>query len=412
MHQTGWQVPLFYAGNALAFDGTDDVVTIADDNSLHIAAGITLEALVYATKSSGIQNVISKSNNTTNTGYIFPRTDDGWANVTAYLFIGGGWQTLSAAYPSLNAWHHLAMTYDGITMRLYIDGIQKATKPMTGIIAINTNSLALGNQPGFSENFGGYADELRVWNVVRTPAQILSAMNTELNPATQTGLVSYYTLNQGNAAGLNTGLKTVMDQKGNNNGTLVNFGFSGGSSNFVTQYTSLALLPVSWLGFTAQKQDSKILLNWSTSSEQNTRRFIVQHSMNATDWTSIGNLQAAGNSVVLEQYSFVHNNPVNGTNYYRIQLEDIDGKISYSKTISVVYAGQQKQVMLYANPVTDKTIRLQLLQPATVFIYNNTGELVLISKQPAGMRQINVNGFAKGIYQLKAAAESIRVVLQ
>ena len=408
-----WQVsPIQFAANALAFDGTNDVVTIADDNTLDISTAITIEAWVYATSSSGIQNVVSKSSNTSNNGYIFPRTDDGWNNAIGYLHIGGSFRTLSAPYPSRNAWHHLAITYDGAFIKIYVNGVLSNSVAQTGTITVNANPLALGNQIGFPENFGGYADEIRIWNLARTQAEIQTNMNKELDPATQTGLVSYYTLNQGIAAGTNTGLTTVLDLKGKNNGSLGNFGFSGGSSNFVTQFSGLSVLPVSWLGFTAQKQDGKVLLNWSTASEQNTRSYIVQHSINGTSWNAIGNIQSAGNSSTAKQYSFMHGNPADGINYYRIAQEDMDGRISYSKSIRFVYAGDIRQIAVYPNPVTDGILHLQLQQSATVFLYSNTGILLMSKQLAAGTQQIDMGKFSKGIYQLKAGAETVQVVLQ
>jgi len=404
--------PVQFSTDALSFDGINDAVNIADDNTLDITTAITLEAWVYATKNSGVQNVVSKSSSATNTGYIFPRTDDGWANVISYLHIGGSFKTLSAAYPSLNAWHHLAFTYDGAAMKIYIDGVLANSQAQTGTIAFNANALVLGNQTGFSEYFGGYADEVRVWNVARTQAQIQSSKNIELNPVTQTGLVSYYTLNQGIAAGSNAGLATVMDVKGNNNGTLSNFGFSGGVSNFVSQYAGLFALPVSWLSFTAQKQEGKVLLNWSTASEQNARSFIVQHSIDASSWSNTGTVAAAGNSAAVQQYSFIHSNPVIGINYYRILQEDMDGKIAYSKVISLQYTSRLRQIIVYPNPVKDGLLHLQLQQAATVFIYKNTGELVMSMQLPAGTQQLDMGRFAKGVYQLKAGSETTQVVLQ
>lgn len=81
--------PTQFSGNAINFDGVDDVVDIPYNSSLNITNNITLEAWVYATKNTGVQDVICKSSYSQNTGYIFPRTNDGWANAVIYLYIGG-----------------------------------------------------------------------------------------------------------------------------------------------------------------------------------------------------------------------------------------------------------------------------------------------------------------------------------
>ena len=404
--------PVQFGANALSFDGTNDNISIPDNNTLDISAAITLEAWCYATKNTGVQNVISKSSNTANNGYIFPRTDNGWSSAVIYFHIAGGWRTLSAPYPSLNAWHHLAATYDGSSIKLYINGVLSASMPQTGTITTNGNPLVLGNQTGFAEYFGGYADEMRVWNVARTQAEIQSNMNRELNPATQTGLVSYYTLNQGIAAGTNTGLTRVMDQKGNNNGTLNNFALSGASSNFLNQPVAITLLPVTWLDFTAQKKDNVVHLHWSTANEQNSEEFIVQHSTNGSSYTAIGNIPAAGNSVLPQQYSFVHNNPVTGVNYYRILQRDIDGRSAYSKVVSVIYTHENRPIIVYPNPVTAGKLTIQLTEAATITLYNSSGVLVMTRKLLAGTQQLNISKLAKGIYHLIAINETIPIFIR
>src|SRR5690606_3155183 len=57
------QSPVQFSLNAISVDGTNDFITVPDHPSLDISTAITLEAWVYATKSTGIQNVISKSSN-------------------------------------------------------------------------------------------------------------------------------------------------------------------------------------------------------------------------------------------------------------------------------------------------------------------------------------------------------------
>ncbi len=404
--------PVQYGDNAISFDGSNDMVNIPDDNSLDITSAITLEAWCYAIKNTGIQNVISKSSNTQNNGYIFPRTDNGWNSVVLYFHIAGGWRTLSAPYPSLNTWHHLAATYDGAIIRLYINGVLAASLPQTGTITTNSNVLGLGNQSGYAEYFGGYADEIRIWNIARTQTEIQSNMNKELDPATQTGLVSYYTNNQGISNGSNTGLTRLIDQKGNNNGTLTNFALSGTSSNFVTQHSSIIILPVSWLSFTGHREDISVQLNWSTAIEQNSREFNVEHSADGSAWKNIGSVSAAGNSFTIQTYSYLHTKPVKGLNFYRLHQVDTDGRSAYSKTIKVIYTNQQNKAIVYPNPVSEGTLNLQLAEAKEIILFNSLGKAVIIQRAKAGNNQVNTGHLPKGTYTLKTGDEIIQVLIR
>ncbi len=409
----GWALsPVQFAANALSFDGINDVVTMPDNNSLDITTAITLEAWVYATKNTGIQNVINKSSNTINNGYIFPRTDDGWTHAIFYLFIAGSWKVLQVNYPSLNAWHHLAGTYDGTTMKVYVDGTLASSLVIAGTIASNSNPLTLGNQTGFLEYFGGFADEFRVWNVARTQAEIQANMSRELDPTTQTALVSYYTTNQGITAGTNTGLATLPDQKGENNGTITNFNLTGANSNFVTQFSSLAVLPVTWRSFTAEKQNTSILLRWSTSSEQNSKNFIVQHSVDAANWSDIGIIMAAGNSTSVSDYSFIDKSPQTGNNYYRIMQSDLDGRKSYSEVRMVRFTDNKLAFSILNNPVTNGILQIKMNQSANLSIYDSEGRLIWQKQLNPGTTPINLNAYSGGIYLLKTANQSERVFVQ
>lgn len=399
--------PVQFAANAISFDGTNDFVTIPDNNTLDITTAITIEAWVYATKNTGVQNVLSKSSNSANNGYIFPRTDNGWAQVVIYFHIAGGWRTLSASYPSLNAWHHLAATYDGATIRLYINGVQAASSARTGSITINANPLALGNQTGYAEYFGGSADEFRIWNVARTQVQIQANMNKELDPSVETGLVSYYTSNLGIAGGTNTGLITAADQKGSNNGILTNLALTGASSNFVSQNNTIVVLPLDWLSFTLKKQDENILLQWTTASEENTKDFTIQHSPNGRTWNNTGVSPATGNSNTINNYSFIHTEPVNGINYYRILQTDIDGRSSYSEIRSIRVNTTQKTFSVLNN---NGVLQIKLTQPSTVHLYSIEGKLIWKKQVNAGL--FTISNIPSGVYLLKAKDQTEKIILQ
>lgn len=405
--------PIQFSGNALSFDGTNDYVSIADDNTLDLTTNLTIEAWVYATKNTGVQNVVNKSSNSINNGYIFPRTDDGWSHVRFYLNIGG-WKTLSAVYPSLNTWHHLAATYDGATMKLYIDGTLSASSSQTGSIATNSNPLTLGNQTGYSEYFGGTADEVRIWNVARTQAQIQNNMNNELDPALQTGLVSYYTINQGIATGTNTGLTTLSDLKGNNNGTLIGFNLTGSTSNFVTQNSNLAILPLQWLSFTAQKQNEVVLLQWSTASEVSTLNFQIERSTDGKNWKNIGAVSASGNSTEPRHFGYRDNMPANGISYYRIRQNDNDGRYSYSKIERVNISIETKPFKLVANPVVNKTLQLEINSSSsqTITLISNDGKIFWRKGFSPGFHSVNVSALSKGAYFLKGKNYSEKFLVQ
>lgn len=230
-------------GGSIALDGVDDFLTYPANEAFRIKNEITLESWVYPTDGQrNIQSVMGNSSRDHNYGYIFPRTDDGWKSVIFYLHINGEWKKLTAPeFNGLNQWHHVAATYDGFYMRIYIDGVLKATQEATGTITtippaslnttINPNLFVIGNQPGFTEFYRGKLEEAKVWNRALNQCEIINNMNCELQPA-QTGLVAYFKFNQGwaNVANAET---SVLDASANNHHlSLVNIAQNGTASNW------------------------------------------------------------------------------------------------------------------------------------------------------------------------------------
>lgn len=73
------------------------------------------------------------------------------------------------------------MTYDGTTMRLYVNGVQVTSIAASGTIQNTTNPLSIGANTPYGEYFAGLIDEARVYNRVLSPTDIQAAMNTPLN---------------------------------------------------------------------------------------------------------------------------------------------------------------------------------------------------------------------------------------
>ena len=113
----------------------------------------------------------------------------------------------------LNKIYHVAMVYDGVTLKFYRNGFLLSQTPVTGNLIQNDfpTQIGLYNAELYNTNLIGYINEVRIWNVARTQAQIQANMNISLpSPATQPGLLAYYTFN------------SLMNQQGNPvwNGTL------------------------------------------------------------------------------------------------------------------------------------------------------------------------------------------------
>ena len=174
------------------------------------------------------------------------------------------------------------------------------------------------------------------------------------------------------------------------------------------------ILPVTWLDFTAQRQANQVLLQWSTASEINTQDFVVQHSLNAADWASLGSIDAAGNSNVTNRYSYIHTSPVKGSNtinYYRILQRDLDGKFSFSKILSLRFEDGREEVLVYPNPAVH-TLTMYLPTTQHVRLVNQQGALIWQGQMQAGRNQLQVSHLAKGMYYLLTDDGSHPVVIQ
>ena len=72
--------------------------------------------------------------------------------------------TRGTAQLPLNTWSHLAATYDGANLRLYVNGTLVATRPTTGALAVGSGPLRIGgNSFAADEFFTGLIDEVRVY---------------------------------------------------------------------------------------------------------------------------------------------------------------------------------------------------------------------------------------------------------
>lgn len=175
---------------------------------------------------------------------------------------------------------------------------------------------------------------------------------------------------------------------------------------------NLSTLPVRWLGFTANRQQSHVELNWATATEQNTKSYEVQRSADGLHWNSLGTVPASGYSSVVQRYSHLDRQPLAAANYYRILQRDMDGKENFSNVAMVRSTSRQQQVHLYPNPVVNGILTLTLENKSLVELYNAGGIRVVQKQLEAGTHPLSLQHLPKGLYTLKVGTSSQIVALQ
>ena len=150
-------------GNALDFDGVDDWATV---KAPKLTTAMTVEAWVYPTRRGG--------------SLALRETARG-ASWSLYQDSGGvGTKFARGTAPKLKRWTHVAMTYDGATIRRYVNGILAGTQAAKGALAGGAYPLRFGGNAVWKEWFKGRLDEVRVYASALTPAQIATDMRTPI----------------------------------------------------------------------------------------------------------------------------------------------------------------------------------------------------------------------------------------
>ncbi len=312
----------------------------------------------------------------------------------------GGNYVNGATNLTTNKWYHLAYVRTATEVKLYLDGVLEITAPGADAGTANRFLLASYSTAGTNYRFSGKMDEVRLWDVARTEAQINAAKDVELT-GTETGLLIYYNFNNGTGSG-------AIDKAasgGYEHGILTNMG----NSNWIVDDEPT---PVELTSFTASTSSAtgSVVLNWSTATEVNNYGFEVEAlASSITNWEVIGFVNGHGNSNSPKEYSFVDTAPLNGAIQYRLKQIDTDGSFEYSDVVKVESNLTYKLLQNYPNPFNPTTIidfALNTGGIAKLVIYNSLGQevKVLINKyMGAGLYSVPFNGsdLSSGVYFYK-----------
>jgi hypothetical protein len=166
-------------GGALTFDGSNDIVNIPHSSSLNLTTGLTLEAWVRPTTVTNWRTVLMKERPGNLAYGLYANTSTNRPAVE--LATAGGAGNLEAAGTgrlNANTWAHVAATFDGSSLKLYVNGTQVRSLAASGTIVTSTNALRIGGNTIWGEYFRGQIDDVRIYNEALTATQIQADMNT------------------------------------------------------------------------------------------------------------------------------------------------------------------------------------------------------------------------------------------
>ncbi|HEY9362842.1 MAG TPA: T9SS type A sorting domain-containing protein, partial [Chitinophagaceae bacterium] len=180
-------------------------------------------------------------------------------------------------------------------------------------------------------------------------------------------------------------------------------------SSFYFGHSSFPTLPLQLLLFKGDWKNNAAYLQWETINENSTSHFIVERSNDGNNFNDIGTVAANGNSNTQIKYAYTDNDAARQPTsviYYRLKLVDVDGRFTYSKTISLNLSNNL-DVVLFPNPVNDKLnikINNKGLQLITVEITDLQGRKMTSEKRFVNQNaqiEIDVKKWKPQLYLLK-----------
>ncbi|MEM1324795.1 MAG: LamG-like jellyroll fold domain-containing protein [Bacteroidota bacterium] len=219
---------LSFASNVLSFSNASpqDYIVSSATGLPQGNAARTIECWVK-TNQTTIGNIISWGSNSPGRRNSMAVRDGKLA------YIGQGLDRKAVTTINDNTWRHIAITYDGSTMLFYVDGVLDDTWSVSNVNTDGQNLFIGKNVLNRNdEYYNGLLDEVRIWDNVRTAAQIQATKDVEFS-GNEAGLLVYHNFNQGIPDGDNSAITTVTDGTANGfDGTLTNFALTGTTSNF------------------------------------------------------------------------------------------------------------------------------------------------------------------------------------
>jgi len=417
-----------------------NAISINSGTTLNIASGATASAASF-TSSNNSDAILTNAGTLTITGDV---NEGGVINNTGTMTIGGN--VISSGSSSS------VFTDSGplnISGNMTIPSSGRFDEHPGGKTVVNGNVTISGNQNlviGTTVAPPPYADLVIKKNLIQSGSgDVLFDKNSRVaifgNVTDSGGGGTLFTVNNGGEVYINGNITysgggdVIANNNTTNpyglyvNGTTTNSG--GGSTTTANEGSKTTLqttnvpfynwvstlsgspLPVTLINFKVNEITvNTVQLTWSTASEENFDKFMVERSRDGNSFIAIGEVQGAGNSKKLLNYSYTDENPLMGKNYYRLKSVDLDGKYEHAGVVSADFE-VQKEFSIYPNPSTGESINFKVSfdpqEDDVIAVFDNSGAEIIHAFVNSLNGQIVFNETLKpGVYIIKYSSSDFK----
>ena len=164
----------YYTGGTMVFDGVDDYVNCGTQIDLSQYSAFSVDIWVNPKSLTGFKSAFAFANNPSGTGWQHWIGTNG-NNFYAEMRSGGSDRALSASGAVLNTWSHITTVWNGTTLFLYINGVER-TSIAASAITNTVKTLYIGYFPGFTV-WDGFVSNTKIYNRALTQAEIIQNFN-------------------------------------------------------------------------------------------------------------------------------------------------------------------------------------------------------------------------------------------
>ncbi|MBI2465307.1 DUF2341 domain-containing protein [Candidatus Shapirobacteria bacterium] len=373
-------------GGGYNFDGATSQINAASDtvlDNLPTTAGISLSTWINP-KNEGENNagfIVAKNVGTAaNSGWILQLTPTNAINFT----VDGSTdlvRTTANNIISPSSWNHIELTWDGIittasTVKIYVNGIEVGYSTTTNgasRVSDTSSNLYIGNDSTQARTFNGIIDDLKIYNYVRTPSQIIEDMYAGYQLSSNNPVV-YYKFDEGygtttrNSSSIGSTFNGSL-ATGNSSPTWSNFGQYGralsfdGTNDYLSVGNTTSIYSVSLWYFTSTSAPS--FFDFSTTSNIGSTGSIFYSTGITTPTYYVDGLATSniGTTNTWHHFTLITTSPITANS------------LKIGKSGTRYHSGLLDEVKVYSYPLTSHEVLVDFNQSSNI-IFGSLGNQV------------------------------------